>query len=137
MPTWLAIVLIAIVVLLALFVAGGVIAVRRREVGRGGAVLRDIALANEALAHARAQDRGWDRDVIDAAARAAHLSTRPDALIEAVHLIQVVDRPGTDDDEARVRVIDASGQHEILLGRRGGEWRPTGADGGAHAGARS
>jgi hypothetical protein len=88
-------------------------------------MLRDIAQANEALAHARAGDRGWDRDAIDVAARAAQLALHPGAVIEAVHLIQVVDRPGTEDDEAHVRVIDAGGAHAIVLGRRGDEWVAT------------
>jgi hypothetical protein len=126
MPTWLAIVLIALAALIILFLLGGLIAVRRRAALGGDRMLRDIAQANEALAQARAGDRGWDRDAIDAAARAAQLALHPDAAIEAVHLIQVVDRPGTEDDEAHVRVIDATGAHAIVLGRHGDEWVATG-----------
>jgi hypothetical protein len=122
MPTWLAIVLIALAALIILFLLGGLIAVRRRNALQGDRMLRDIAQANEALAQARAGDRGWDRDAIDAAARAAQLALHPDARIEAVHLIQVVDRPGTEDDEAHVRVLDATGTHVIVLGRRGDDW---------------
>jgi hypothetical protein len=122
MPTWLAIVLIALAALIVLFLVGGLIAVRRRDALGGDRMLRDIAQANEALAHARAGDRGWDRDAIDAAARAAQLALHPDARIEAVHLIQVIDRPGTQDDEAHVRVLDGSGAHVIVLGRRGEDW---------------
>jgi hypothetical protein len=122
MPTWLAIVLIALAALILLFLLGGLLAVRRRNAIGGDRMLRDIAQANEALAQARAGDRGWDRDAIDAAARAARLTLAPDARIEAVHLIQVVDRPGTQDDEAHVRVLDATGAHLIVLGRRGDDW---------------
>jgi hypothetical protein len=125
MPTWLAIVLIALAALILLFLLGGLIAVRRRNALYGDRMLRDIAQANEALAQARAGDRGWDRDAIDAAARTAQLAVHPDARIEAVHLIQVVDRPGTEDDEAHVRVLDATGAHVLVLGRRGDSWVAT------------
>lgn len=122
MPTWLVIIIIALAALILLFLLGGLIAVRRRDTVRGDRMLRDIATANEALAQARAGDRGWDRDAIDAAARTAHLERVPGASIAAVHLIQVVDRPGTEHDQARVRVVDATGAHEIDLGRRGDDW---------------
>jgi hypothetical protein len=127
MPTWLAIVLIVLVVLFVVFLVGGYVAARRRAEARDAALLRELAEANEALARARALDRGWDRDHIDAAARAAHLAARPHARIDAVHLVQVVDRPGVEDDEARVRVMDDAGEHDVLLDRRGGEWSVAGA----------
>lgn len=117
-----AIVLIVLVVLVGGLLAGGFVASRRRSAALESRLLRDIAAANEALAAARAGDRGWDRDTIDAAARAAHLARRPDARISAVHLVQVVDRPGTDEDMARLHVVDDAGEHEVVLGRRGDDW---------------
>lgn len=122
--SFIAIVLIVLAALLVGLLAGGFVASRRRASAREGALLRDVASANEALAVARADDRGWDRDTIDAAARAAHLARRPDAHVSAIHLVQVVDRPGTDDDQARLHVVDEAGEHEVVLGRRGGEWGP-------------
>lgn len=122
MSTWLAIVLIVLVVLIGIFLVGGFIAARRRTESQMAAFVRDLADANEALARARALDRGWDRDHIDAAARAAHLAARPEARIDAVHLIQVIDRPGVEDDEALLRVTDDAGDHDVRLGRTGGEW---------------
>lgn len=122
MPTWLLILIIVLGVLIILFLIGGAVAVSRRNAAMGGRLLHDLASANEALAHARAEDRGWDRDLIDAAARAAHLARNPSAQISAVHLVQVVDRPGTEHDEARVRIVDEAGTHEVLLGRRGDAW---------------
>ncbi|HWV86908.1 MAG TPA: hypothetical protein VNZ62_15785 [Capillimicrobium sp.] len=122
MPTWLVIVLIVLAALVVLVLVGGVLGAQRRTRARAGRLLRDVAQANEHLALARAQDRGWDRDTIDAAARAAHAEARPHARVSAVHLVQVVDRPGTDDDEARVHVVDDAGEHEILLKRRGDDW---------------
>jgi hypothetical protein len=121
MPTWLLIILIVVAAVLLFFILGA-IAVSRRNAATGGQLLRDLAEANEALARARAEDRGWDRDTIDAAARAAHLARRPSAQIRAVHLVQVIDRPGTEHDEALLRVTDEAGDHEIRLGRRGDDW---------------
>lgn len=126
MATWLLIVIIVVAVLFVVFLVGGVIAVRRRSRATGGHLLADVAAANEQLAQARAQDRGWDRDTIDTAARATHLERHPEAAISAVHLVQVVDRPGTDDDEALVHIVDATGEHTLRLGRRGDEWIATG-----------
>jgi len=118
-----AIVLIVLAALVLLLLIGGYVATRRRSEALAGSLLRDVAAANEALAAARAQDRGWDRDAIDAAARAAYTRRHPDGgPITAMHLIQVVDRPGTDQDEAILHVVDASGEHEIQLGRSDGEW---------------
>jgi uncharacterized membrane protein len=123
-PTWLAIVLIVLGALILVFLAGGYLVVRRRTDAASGALLRDLAAANEQLARARAEDRGWDRDLIDVAARDAHRAAHPDVRVSAVHLVQVVDRPGTEHDEARVRVVDDAGEHEILLGRETGTWAP-------------
>jgi len=122
MPTWLLILIIVVGTLIVLFLIGGAIAVSRRNAAGEGRLLHDLAGANEALARARAEDRGWDRDTIDAAARAAHLARRPDAQIAAVHLVQVVDRPGTEHDQARLRIVDDAGEHDVLLGRSGDEW---------------
>ncbi|WP_259311942.1 hypothetical protein [Capillimicrobium parvum] len=122
MPTWLLILIIVVGALIVLFLVGGAIAVSRRNAASGGRLLRELAGANEALARARAEDRGWDRDTIDAAARTAHLARRPSAQITALHLVQVVDRPGTEHDEARVRITDDAGVHDVLLGRAGDAW---------------
>ena len=122
MPTWLAIVLIVLAVLLVVFVVGGWFAVQRRNQGLERKLLADLARANEALAKARASDRGWDRDLIDQAARDIWLERSPDSRINAVHLVEVVDMPGTEHDQARVRIQDAAGTHDLLLGRRGDDW---------------
>jgi hypothetical protein len=122
MATWLLIVIIVFAVLFVVFLIGGIVAVGRRSRDGEGRMLADVAAANEQLAHARAEDRGWDRDTIDAAARSAHLAARPGAQIRAVHLVQVIDRPGTDDDEALLHVVDDSGDHTVRLGRRGDDW---------------
>ena len=81
-----------------------------------------IAEADAALAAARAEDRGWDRALLDQAARAAIESRHPGSAIAELDLVQVVDRPGTDQDEALMRVRHAGGEEEILLRRTGDTW---------------
>ena len=39
-------------------------------------------------------------------------------------LVQVIDRPGTDEDKAVFRVVSAAGESRLKLGRQAGEWRP-------------
>ena len=122
MPAWLEVLLIVIVALVVvLFALGAAGAARRRREleNRFGAQLEE---ANRALAAARAADRGWERANLEAAARAAHERAHPGAQIRELHLIQVVDRPGTTEDEARFRVVDDHGEHDVVLGRRDDEW---------------
>ncbi|MDX6731448.1 MAG: hypothetical protein QOC54_1396, partial [Baekduia sp.] len=78
-----------------------------------------IAAADAALADARAEDRGWDRATIEAAARAA-IAPRE---ARELQLVQVLDRPGTDADQAVFHVVGADGQEStVTLGRRDGAW---------------
>jgi biopolymer transport protein ExbB/TolQ len=114
MPTWLIIVL-AVLVLLAV---GGLIA-RTQQLKRSRpAFERSLTQADRDLAAAAASDRGWDRAVLEAAARRAYAARHggePDDLV----LVEVLDRPGTDEDEA---VFSAGGQR-VILNRTGDEWR--------------
>src|SRR5262249_9518555 len=91
----------------------------------GADVFREkLAEANEALADARAADRGWDPASLEAVARAAVERRHPNATVRGVHLVQVVDKPGTDDDEAHFYVDIARGRDmRVVLGREGGEWK--------------
>ena len=113
MPTWL-IIVIAVLVLLAI---GGVIA-RVRQLQRSRpAFERSLEQVNRDLAAAAAQDRGWDREVLEAAARRIYAEQRGGEPPELV-LVEVLDRPGTDEDQAVFRCGDA----RLTLGRRDGEW---------------
>jgi hypothetical protein len=120
----LAIILIVLAVLiLGLFSLGLIGAMRARAAGQDEFYAK-LAEANEALADARAADRGWDPAKLEEVARAAVERRHPDATVRGVHLVQVVDRPGTDDDEARFHVDIARGRDfEVVLGRESGEWR--------------
>jgi hypothetical protein len=119
----LAIILVVLAVLvLGLFTIGLVGAMRRSRATEEGLQAR-LEHANEALADARALDRGWDLGALQTAARAAVDRRDSDAKVRGVHLVQVIDNPGTDDDEARFHVDVAMGRDfEVRLGRRGGEW---------------
>jgi hypothetical protein len=108
-----------IVVLLIVFFIGGYIAVSRRRDAQESELRARVEAADAALAQARAQDKGWERATIEAAARAA---VAPDEVRE-LHLVQVVDNPGTDADQAIFRVVGADGAERTLtLGRRDGAW---------------
>lgn len=111
------VVVIVVLLVLAGLVAGGYAGGQRRQRDREVELRRRIAAANEALAAARADDRGWDRDVLDEAARAAVGSG-----IEELHLVHVEDRPGTDEDVAVYRVVQAGQQRDVTLRRRGDDW---------------
>jgi hypothetical protein len=114
--------LILLVVVLGL-IAGGLLVNARRyraqERTLGGAVLA----ADQALATAHAEDKGWERGRMEAAARDA-FAARSDDDIQELHLVQVVDRPGTEEDEAVFRVVTASGEQDVRLGRRDDAWVP-------------
>ena len=116
-----AIIVIVVVALFVLLIVGGVIANARRA--RGGEDDLHVALgeADRALALARAEDRGWERSALEAAAREAFAARSP-AEVRELLLVQVVDRPGTEEDQALFRVVTDAGSEEILLVRQGDAW---------------
>lgn len=121
MDTWEIVVLIVVGVLALLF-AGGYVANARLRRAREADLAAKIAAADGALAAARAQDRGWDPALLEAAARDAFAAKHPALTPTGFTLVQVVDRPGTDEDSARMRVAHAAGAEEIELRRTGDSW---------------
>ena len=114
-----------ILIVLAAFIVGlfllGLVAARRARAAGHDEFYAKLAEANDALADARAQDRGWDPATMEAVARAAAEKRHPDATLREVRLVQVVDRPGTDDDEAHFRCDVVRGRDfDVVLGRQGG-----------------
>jgi hypothetical protein len=108
-----------LIVLLVVFFIGGYIANSRRRDALDADLHARIEAADAELAAARAQDKGWERATIEAAARAA-VAPRE---VRALHLVQVIDRPGTDADQAVFRVVGADGSEStVTLGRRNGSW---------------
>ena len=115
-----AIILIVLAVLVVLLVVGGFVAAGKRERAQRAKLLRQVSQANSALADAHAEDNGWDRESLEAAAHHAFA----EGAVDELHLVQVIDRPGTDADEAVFRVRAAGGQwSELVLARTGDAWR--------------
>ena len=123
--TTLAIVLLAIAVLFVLLFAGGWISATRRAEAGEESLRRELDTAQRALAQAHALDRGWDRAIMEAAAREAAAQRVGEGAFSKLQLVQVIDKPGTDEDQAIYRVETADGEeHRITLGRSGDVWGP-------------
>ena len=103
MPVWLDIVVVGVILVLALLAVGGVIARRRQLAATEARFDANLAQVNRDLA----------------AARAAWAQARPGTEPGELTLVQIVDRPGTDDDKA---VFRSTAGARLTLGRRGGEW---------------
>jgi hypothetical protein len=118
----LAIVFIAIGGVMLLCFIGGLIAVRVRDRRQAGAYAEHVAAADQALEQARAADRGWNRELMEAAAREALQESRPGWAYRDLHLVLVDDRPGVDDDRAHFVATADDGEARIILGRHGDRW---------------
>jgi hypothetical protein len=81
-----------------------------------------LRAADRALAAAHAEDKGWERTGLENAARAVFAQTYGDEELRELHLVQVVDNPGTDEDRAVFRAVTDSGERSLVLGRRDGAW---------------
>jgi hypothetical protein len=115
------IIVLVVVVLVAVLIAGGFVTTGRRQREDETALRTELEAANEALALARASDKGWERSLLDAAVRAA-FAERSAAEIRDLQLVQVVDRPGTEDDQAVYRVVTEHGSEYLHLDRHGDSW---------------
>ena len=122
MPTWLVIVLAVLVALVIVLSVGGAYARRRQLEATRDRFDANLAQVNRELAAAHAADRGWAREGIEAAARTAYAAERDGAEPEELTLVQILDRPGTDEDKAVFRVLCAGRDERLTLGRQGGEW---------------
>ena len=121
--TVLGIVLVVLVVLVVVLAAGGWVAATQRARAGERKLVEELRTAERALAQAHATDKGWDRALLESAARDAVAERFGAGPITALQLVQVIDRPGTDADQAVFRVETADGdEHRITLGRTGGVW---------------
>jgi len=115
--TWEIIILVVVAVIVLLAVGGAV--ARRRQLERSqGRFDAHLSQVNRDLAAAHAEDRGWERAGLEAAARSAYAGERDGAEPAELELLQIIDRPGKDDDKAVFQV----GREQLTLGRSGDEW---------------
>ncbi len=117
------IILIVLLVLVVVLGIGGYVAMTRRTKAREGKLLEQLSEVERELAKAHAADKGWDPATVEAAAREA-AQARFGSGVTSLQLVQVIDKPGTDADQAVFRVQTADGEHAITLGRSGGVWGP-------------
>ncbi|MGH2901743.1 MAG: hypothetical protein ACRDMZ_23920 [Solirubrobacteraceae bacterium] len=121
----LGIVLIVVLVVIVVLASGGYVAATRRARAAEAGLRHDLEEAEKMFAQARALDKGWDRDTLADAARAAAEQRFGDTTVGVPLLVQVIDRPGTDADQAIFRIQTADGaEHRMTLGRSGGVWGP-------------
>jgi hypothetical protein len=120
--TTLEIIVIAVVVVFGLLALGGGSVLRRRREAGSSEFAAEIDRANRDLAAAHAADNGWEPARVGEAARNAFTAEQPNATIDHLELIQVIDPPGTDDDKAVFRVVAADRDYLLTLGRAGENW---------------
>ena len=121
MSGWLIIGLV-LLVLLALAIGGAIAQKRRMEANRAG-FEQHLDRANLDLASAHAEDKGWDPETLERAVRSALAGQHPELAVTALTLVQVVDRPGMEDDEARYRArVEGRGELLVTMSRHDGGW---------------
>jgi type II secretory pathway pseudopilin PulG len=119
----LAIILIVVGVLVILFAIGGYLAVRARSRRQSGSYDDHLRAADAALEQARASDRGWHRETMEEAARAAIAESRPGWGFEDLHLVYVDDRPGVSEDRAHFVAVGADdAEARVILARQDDRW---------------
>jgi len=116
------IIVLVVLVVLALLALGGFIANRRRMERTEAQFRARVEQANQDLAEAHAADNGWEPGRVEAAARRVFSERAPGQEITDIALIQVIDKPGIEEDEAVFHVSTAAGTETIRLGRRGDDW---------------
>ena len=117
MPTWLIIVLAVLLVL----AVGGAVGRRRQLAASRDRFEASLVQVNRDLAAAHAEDKGWERSTLEDAARQAYAAEHDGADPGGLELVQVIDRPGTDDDHAVFR-CGPEARERLTLGRRDGQW---------------
>ena len=119
----LAIVLIVLGVIVLIALVLGFLGIRARDRRQAGTFEAEVRAADAALAHAAALDRGWHRETMENAARAALSESRPEWQFGPLLLVLVDDRPGIEEDRAHfVAVGDAGDETRVVLSRQGDRW---------------
>jgi hypothetical protein len=118
----LGIILIVLGVLIVLFIIGGAIAVVTRSRRQDATFAEHVEAADSALEQARAADKGWHRETMEAAARDAIAESRPGWDYDDLHLVLVDDRPGVSEDRAHFMAVGAGEEARVILARDGDRW---------------
>jgi hypothetical protein len=119
----LAIVLIVLGVIVLIAVVLGLLGARRRDRLKAPHWEQHVRGADAALAEAAATDRGWQRETMEQAARAALTEMRPDWAPRDLLLVLVDDKPGIEEDRAHfVAVGDSGDEARVVLSRQGDRW---------------
>jgi hypothetical protein len=118
----LAIVLIIVGVIVLLFFIGGLLGAARRSRRQAGTYAQHVAAADQALEQARATDKGWERETMEAVARDALAQSKPGWTYSDLHLVLVDDRPGVEEDRAHFVAIGSDGESRVILARQGESW---------------
>ena len=119
----LAIVLVVLGSAIVVLFIGGFVARRRHDRRFAGTYARNVEEADSALETARAADRGWDRELLEQAARKALGEARPGWEPARFELVLVDDRPGVTEDRAHLLAMDDDERVRVVLARHeGGHW---------------
>lgn len=118
----LAIVLLVVAVIVLLAFVGGVVGARKRDRAVAPVYAQHLREADHALEQARASDRGWDREVMEGAARAALERDRPGISFDDLQLVLVDDRPGVTEDRAHFEAVNSEGRVLVVLARGEAGW---------------
>jgi hypothetical protein len=119
----LAIVLIVFGAIVLVAVILGFLGAKRRDRMRAAHWEQHVRAADAALAEAAATDRGWQREVMEQAARAALTEMRPDWAPRDLLLVLVDDKPGIDEDRAHFVAVNEGGDEaRVVLARQGDLW---------------
>jgi hypothetical protein len=124
-----AIVLIALGAVIGILLLLGFLGARARDRRQAGSWEEHVRSADAALAQAAASDRGWQRGVMEQAARTALEQQRPGWSYGDLHLVLVDDRPGIDEDRAHfVAVGDGGDEARVVVSRQGDHWSAESVD---------
>ena len=119
----LAIVILVFVLLVVLFLVGGLLGARRRDTELAPVYQQHLSEADHALEQARAVDRGWDRELMEGVVRSALADAHPGTTFDRLDLILVDDRPGMHEDRAHFEAHVGERPVKVVLSRgEAGGW---------------
>ncbi len=122
MSTLTIVLIVAAIILIALFV-GGLLAARAREREEAPHYEEHLREADQALERARAEDRGWEPSLLEAAVREALARSHTGIEFDELMLVLVDDQPGVHEDRAHYDAIAGDQRVRVVLTRDDQGWR--------------